>query len=137
MSLLFYRPLQNNAAEKLQGVIETEFPGEEIEIYHSTEGLSERLRQASRGKCAVVLLAENMADLRSLFSLKALLADIRIILVLPNRSEEVIAMGYKFHPRFLSYMDSDFSDVAVVLKKMIKLIGNNIHENGHVNASLN
>ena len=128
MSLLLYRPLQNDAAEKLQGIIESELPGEDLEIFYSTGNFSERLRQQSRSNCAVVILADSMNDLQSLFALKNLLTDIRIILVLPERSEEVIAMGYKFRPRFLSYMDSDFSDLAVVLKKIVELMEKDPHQ---------
>ena len=121
MSLLFYRPSQNIAAEKLQFVIESEMPDQRLEIFYSIEGLSERLSQSARGNCTAVILAENISDLENIFTLKNLLKDIRIILILPDRSDEVISMGYKLHPRFLSYMDGEFSDVAVVLKKMINV----------------
>lgn len=137
MSLLYYRPPQNIAAEKLQFVIESEMPEQRLEIFYSIEGLSERLSQSARGNCTAVILAENITDLENLFTLKNLLRDIRIILVLPDRSEEVISMGYKLHPRFLSYMDSEFSDVAVVLKKMIRLMEENISINHTISPELN
>jgi len=137
MTLLYYRPAQNTTAEKLQAIIETEFPEENLEVYYTTEDLSERLRQHIRINCAAVILAEDIYDLRSLFDLKSLLKDIRIILVLPDRTEEIISMGYKLHPRFLSYTDSDFSDVAVVLKKIIELMEKNIHVNNIIDVTLN
>ena len=122
MSLLFYRPAQNKIAEKLQFKIESEIPDHQLEIFYSIEGLSERLSHSMRGNCTAVILTENKNDLKDLFPLKNLLKDIRIILILPDRSDEVISMGYKLHPRFLSYMDSEFSDVAIVLKKMVELM---------------
>ncbi|MGD9157153.1 MAG: hypothetical protein PVG39_01980 [Desulfobacteraceae bacterium] len=137
MSLLYYRPSQNIAAEKLQFVIESEMPDQQLEIFYSIEGLSARLSQSARGNCTAVILAENITDLENLFNLKTLLKDIRIILILPDRSEEVISMGYKLHPRFLSYVDSEFSDVAVVLKKMIKLMEENISIGNTISPKLN
>lgn len=137
MSLLFYRPLQNTAATKLQEIIENEFSGEGLKIFHSIRGFAERLRQSSRCNCAAVLLAESMSDLKELFTLKNLLTDIRIIIVLPDRSDEAVSMGYKFRPRFLSYMDSDFSDVAVVLKNIVQLMEKKVHENDPINTNLN
>ena len=137
MSLLYYRPPQNMAAEKLQFIIESEIPDQQLEIFYSINGLSERLSQSMRGNCTAVILAESMTDLQNLFTLKSLLKDIRIILVLPDRSEEMISMGYKLHPRFLSYIDSEFSEVAVILKKMIKLMEGNININHAINPKLN
>ena len=137
MTLLYYRPLQNTVAEKLQAIIETEFPEENLEIYYTTEDLSERLRRHVRINCAAIILAEDIYDLRSLFNLKNLLKDIRIILVLPDRTEEIVSMGHKLHPRFLSYTDSDFSDVAVVLKKIIQLMEKTIHGNNIIDVTLN
>ena len=137
MSLLYYRPPQNIAAEKLQFIIESEIPDQQLEIFYSIEGLSDRLSQSARGNCTAVILAANINDLESLFTLKNLLTDIRIILILPDRSEEVISMGYKLHPRFLSYMDSEFGEVAVVLKKMIELMKGNINGNYTLNPKSN
>lgn len=137
MSLLYYRPPQNIIAEKLQFIIESEITDQQLEIFYSIDGLSDRLSQSARGNCTAVILAENITDLENLFVLKNLLKDIRIVLILPDRSERVISMGYKLHPRFLSYMDSEFSEVVVVLKKMIKLMEENINTNHTLNPKLN
>lgn len=137
MSLLYFRPPQNTVAEKLQFVIESEIPDQQLEIFYSIEGLSERLSQSARGNCTAVILVENITDLENLFTLKTLLKDIRIILILPNRSEEVISMGYKLHPRFLSYMDSELGEVVGVLKRTIKLMEENINTNIALNPKLN
>ena len=137
MSLLYYRPSQNIVAEKLQFVLESEIPNQQLEIFYSIEGLSDRLSQSVRGNCTAVILVENISDLENLFTLKNLLKDIRIILILPDRTEEVISMGYKLHPRFLSYMDSELSEVVDVLKKMIKLMEENININQTLNPRLN
>jgi len=137
MSLIYYRPPQNIIAEKLQFVIESEIPGLQMEIFYSIEGLSERLSQSARGNCAAVILAENINDLKNVFTLKNLLKDIRIILILPDRTDEVISMGHKLRPRFLSYMDSEIMEVAVVLKRMVKLMGENTCTNCTINPGLN
>jgi len=44
----------------------------------------------------------------------------RIILILPDEDNETITMGHTLFPRFSTYADSDFKDVAAVLKKMIR-----------------
>ena len=52
--------------------------------------------------------------------IRDLLADIPVILILPDRKKETIHLGHKLCPRFLSYTDSNFSDVALVLSKMMR-----------------
>jgi hypothetical protein len=42
----------------------------------------------------------------------------RIILVLPDRDDETVAMGHRLRPRMVSYNDGDYLDVAAVLIRM-------------------
>lgn len=137
MCVLYYRPSVNIAAERLQFIIESELPDQHLEIFYSIEGLSDRLSQSARGNCAAIILAEDIPDLKKLFALRPLLRDIRIILILPDRSEEAVSMGYKLHPRFLSYTDGEFSEIAVVLKKIITLMEENSDINKNNYRSLN
>jgi hypothetical protein len=51
-----------------------------------------------------------------------LFGNIKIVLILPDRNNETIVIGHKLRPRFLSYTDSDFIDVAVVLENMLKIL---------------
>jgi hypothetical protein len=137
MCVLYYRPSHDIVAERLQLIIESELPDQSLEVFYSIEGLSERLSQSARGNCAAIILAEDIADLKKLFALRSLLRDIRIILILPDRSKEAISMGYKLHPRFLSYSDGEFREVAVVLKKMITLMEGSSAIRNIVNRNLN
>ncbi|MBN1907808.1 MAG: hypothetical protein JW927_22220 [Deltaproteobacteria bacterium] len=122
MCVLYYRPTENTVAERLQFIIESELPDQLLEVFHSIEGLTERLSQSVRGNCAAIIMAEDIIALKKLFALRSLLRDIRIILILPDRSKEAVSMGYKLHPRFLSYSDGEVWEVAVVLKKMVTLM---------------
>jgi hypothetical protein len=122
MCVLYYRPSENIIAERLQFIMESELPDQRIEVFYSIEGLTERLSQSARGDCAAIIMAEDIIALKKLFALRSLLRDIRIILILPDRSKEAVSMGYKLHPRFLSYSDGEVGEVAVVLKKMVTLM---------------
>jgi hypothetical protein len=137
MCVLYYRPSVNIIAERLQFMIESELPDQQLEVFYSIEGLAERLSQSVRGNCAAIIQAEDIADLKKIFTLKNLLRDIRIILILPDRSKEAVSIGYKLHPRFLSYSDGEFGEVAVVLKKMITLMEGAPEIRTDVSRSLN
>jgi hypothetical protein len=45
--------------------------------------------------------------------------NLPVILVLPDKEQKTLYLGRKFSPCFISYTDSDFSDVALVLAKMM------------------
>jgi hypothetical protein len=123
MSVIYYNSNDNETALRLQKIIEATTQEENIEIYQSMEGLSKRLRQPDLENNIAVVLISAMAEIFQICSIKRLSNDIRVILILPDRSPEVISAGYKLHPRFISYADSDFKEVAIVLRRMLKLMG--------------
>ncbi len=119
MIVLLYKPINNDASERLQKALENAAPEDRIEIYRSIDGLLKGVRKAGYGKGIGVLLVSSEADLEDILSVKEQLRDLRIILILPDRSEKSVSKGHKLYPRFLSYADSDFKDVSSVLKKML------------------
>lgn len=120
MNLIFYGAVTEGAWERLQRVIEALVPEEKIEIYRSIDRLAHRLRQPTYNLDIAILLATTREDLLNIISLSDLLEDIRIILVLPDRELDTIRKGHSLRPRFLSYADSDFAEVAAVLSKMVE-----------------
>jgi hypothetical protein len=82
--------------------------------------LSRRLRQPRHNLAVAVLVAASRQELLELLSIRDLLDGIRIILVLPDRQDDTIAKGHRLYPRFLTFADSDFLDVAAVLSKMLR-----------------
>lgn len=121
MRLLLYAPVSEGAGERLQKMIEEFVSKNNVEVYRSIESLSHRLRQPAEDlPIAAVLLAARREDLVALLSIRDLLRDVRIILILPDRDENTIAKGHTLRPRFLSYTDSDFTDILAVLGKCLE-----------------
>lgn len=125
MPVIYYKSNDNEASEKLQTVIEAEVSGRGIELYRSIDELTMRLRLPNREKNIAVLFISSIVEIYQISSIRKSTDDISFIIVLPERSADIISAGYKLHPRFMSYADGDFKDVGVVLKKMIKLADNN------------
>ncbi len=122
MNLIFYANGKNGAGERLRVLIEAQIPKRRIKIYRTIKGLSRRLRRPRYDVAITVLFASGREDLQDLFSIRDLLWDLRIILILPDGEADTIAKGHKLFPRFLSYADGNFEDVAAVLEKMLKLV---------------
>ncbi len=129
MKILYYTSLNKGAGERLQRIVEPLAEKMDFEIYRSIPGLTLRLTLPKYDVAVAVLLANNKKALLDLLSIRDLLSDIPIILILPDRQYDTVSKGHKLHPRFLSYVDCDFSDVCAVLKKMIANIryGERIH----------
>jgi hypothetical protein len=116
MNILFYA--RNGAAKGLQETIGG-MPLH-VEFYRNASNLMERLRHPLDDPAIAVLVAESRECLEELFVLRHLFRNVRIILVLPDRESATISKGHDLHARFLSYIDSDPAEVALVLGKMVE-----------------
>ncbi len=122
MELIYYSTEKNNAGKHLNSVIQHLSQEIRLENFSSTHKLSLRLRQPVYDIAVAVLLAGNRKELLDFLSIHDLLANIPLILILPDRENDTVSKGHRFHPRYLAYVDSDFSDVGLVLEKMISNI---------------
>jgi hypothetical protein len=120
MNILYYTSTINGAGKRLQEAIESVVQAENTEIYRNLESLIQRLRRPTQLLDVSILLANSRTDFLDLLSIRDLLLNLRIILILPDGNTETITRGHTLFPRFLTYANSDFKDVAAVLKKMIQ-----------------
>jgi hypothetical protein len=117
--VLLYARETDAAGERLQHLIETRIPGKKIGLCRSMKALSHRLNGSGVNNTIVILIASGEEDFEKILDSCDLLADIRIIIILPDAREETIAKGHRLYPRFLSYRDGDFEDVVTVLENML------------------
>jgi hypothetical protein len=118
MTVFFLSNAKNKAKKLLLRVLAIIVPQNKITIIKNTDELEYHLRQQFQDTLIAVLLPADKNELTDILSLQKLLGDIPLILILPDRENNTIAMGYKLHPRFITYADSDFLDVATVVMKM-------------------
>lgn len=81
--------------------------------------LESELRKPWASYDMVILFAGTTAELEQYLSLKELLEGIPVLLVLPESRGDICKRAHLLRPRFISFADSDFSDFAAVLQKMI------------------
>lgn len=120
MNILLYSNDKTGVGKKIQGVIKSMVPKIELEIYRTLDGLSDKLRQPRNTFFILVLLVVQREDFWDLMSIRDLLYDIPIILILPDSEKDTVLTAHKFYPRYVTDVSSDFSDVALVVKKMFK-----------------
>lgn len=125
--VLLVNKKHQNAGRRLKGAVESMVSAENLEIYQDLDGLYERLRQLPREIPVAVLFPANGEQLSELMLLNVYLENIPVILVLPDGKKETVSKGCKLYPRFISAIDSDFTDVAAVLEKMLELTDSREH----------
>ncbi|MGD9158374.1 MAG: hypothetical protein PVG39_08220 [Desulfobacteraceae bacterium] len=121
MKILVYIEKGTDAGKRLEKAIEMMSSNTEMTIVNTITAIKRELRvpRIPPKPAVIVLLAEDIRRLNDLFAMRVLFQDIRIILILPDDKEETLAIGYQLYPRYLSYTHSDFSDVKMVMEKMI------------------
>ncbi len=118
MNIIFYLSVSNEQGERLERIIALFFLKRRIEKYQDLEGLGKKLHEPYNYKDVVLLAPASKDELSHLLDMQDLLSGMRIILVLPDRDDETVAMGHRLRPRMVSYNDSDYLDVAAVLTRM-------------------
>jgi hypothetical protein len=121
MNVLLYMSCGSGPERRrLLNKIESAVRDNTIEIITDFKEFLERLKRFSHTIAAAVLFAYSKDALSDILSVKELLEDVRIILILPDRLPDTISKGHSLRPRFATYADSDFEDVRAVLNKMLK-----------------
>jgi hypothetical protein len=118
MGLIVYIPQRDEPGRKLQRMIGGLTWRDSIEIIYTFKQLEFRLYHLSGNEDIALLLASTRKDLNELITTSSLLNHLRIILILPDEEKETTTKGHLLRPRFLSYKDGNFSDLALVLQKI-------------------
>jgi len=131
MKVVLYANERNEPASKrLQDVIEACIPSNCLEVFGSSRDFLLRVYQIPRKIDVAVLFAHNHDQLSKLISLKDFLMGVRIILILPDGEHLTVKRGHTLFPKYTSYIDSNATDVASVLNKMISSLNANKNESG-------
>ncbi len=124
MNLFIFTSFEDDSSKRLMDVAINCENVETKEFFYSFERLMSRLNKPNFEETILVMHLSDRKQLSWALSIKELLHDMRLILILPDRQAQTISKGHKLFPRFVSYADSDFLVVGAVLKKMIE---NNRH----------
>jgi hypothetical protein len=120
MKIFLYSKVGEQSGNILVKIIKTDLPEVEIVVYRTIDDLSQGLRQTIEDSGVAILLVSDQEDLKNILSIRYLFQDIRIILLLPNKATETVALAHQLRPRFLTHIHSDFTEITAVLKKMLK-----------------
>jgi len=117
MNVILYIP--SSDGDDIRQRIESLIPEKGLKIYRTLEGLSERLHRPVDPETIVVIVAGSREKLSEISPLRRILGDIRTVVVVSDQEPATVALAHQLRPRFLTYVNGDFDDLAAVLQKMI------------------
>jgi hypothetical protein len=120
LRIIYYTRGNDPSGKRMERVIGTQCTDYQIDICKSLKMLSERLRHPVRESTIIVLLAASRKEFMRILALREWLLEYRLILILPDDDPVTTSEAHKLRPRFLTYKSSDFSDVSMVLERMIR-----------------
>ena len=120
MGLICYMAKNHPANRQFLEVLEGLRAETHVELYNGFDSLAKRFSRPFRKANIFVLVAADRLELKKIVSLRTYLLDMPVVLILPDGEKNTFKEGHSLYPRFISYLESSFDDVAAVLKKMIQ-----------------
>jgi hypothetical protein len=122
--ILFYVPAGNGNefSAQVHGVIQTIGQDAVCEVHQTLEALAGRLCGPGGRPDIVVILAASREHLGQVLSIRELLHGLRLILILPDREPDTITRGHTLAPRFLTYVDGDYTHIGAVLQRISSIV---------------
>ena len=117
MNVFFFAPMIDGADERIRMTAEMLASKADVEIFRYIEDFARRLCWPADSPMVAVLVAGDREDLLDVVSVRHLLSEIPVVLVLPDRENWTTDTGYSLRPRFLTYLDSEFAEVEAVLEQ--------------------
>jgi hypothetical protein len=120
LCLIFYAAAANGKTAKILDRIEAVLPAAVIVVCRTPQELSRGLMRPLSEVIAVVLNVGARDDLMDILSLRDVLHETRVILILPEPEREILVMGHSLRPRYLTYLDEEPEALASVLGKILE-----------------
>ena len=119
MKVILYASDKSNVESRIHREVEYLISENDMMIHSTMDSLVGHLRQPAGDSDTVYIISTQADDLSFLVANAQLILGKRLILILPDETELTIASGHKLQPRFITQIDSDFSEVGAVLRKML------------------
>jgi hypothetical protein len=119
VQLLLYASKDDENGKRLMAAVHEALPQRPIGIFRQLSALQGGLRTLIAPDSIAVLSAVDQAELQRLQTLRGLLTEIFVVLVVPDCKKSTIRLAHLLLPRFISQKEDSFSDLKKVLKKIV------------------
>jgi hypothetical protein len=131
MNILYYNPGRSIVGKRLFTTIKSERLVERVEVYRILEAFCERLRQSTKDKTVAVVLSPTEKDLLDIYFIKHLFCRVPVILLLPDRQKDTVAVGRRCGSSSISYIDAGFSEITGALQALMRGVNHDLEPDGY------
>jgi hypothetical protein len=117
--LLLYAKTRNDIFQQLVQIIDSRVSGACLENYSNPEELFQRLRRPRLNIKIAVFSIGSTAELDRLLTVRDLLADMRLVLVLADKDPRTLSKAHALAPRFITFDDAGVAPLVSVVEKMM------------------
>jgi hypothetical protein len=121
MASIIYLSSENDHERRFLALLETAIPNKKFDIYRSIGELSARLGMPFSNVNVAALFALSRAEIMRILSIGDLMADVKSVLILADDDRDTMMKAHTLRPRYITWLDSDFSNAVNVLKNMVGL----------------
>ena len=100
ITIILFKTSEGTNGDRLQSLLESIIP--DIETFNTFENLTSRLRKPTQEINATIIFIKNSEELDKTLSVKGLLENIPIYLILSDNKKNTISKGHSLRPRLLS-----------------------------------
>ena len=118
-SCLVFLP-RNSIGVRLRRALEAGGYGEQLRFARDLETLAHLLSHPDHGFRLAVLVADQSSRLKEFVGLADQLADLGVLLVVPDTSDETTALAHALGPRYITRIDDDFSEFPEILGRLLR-----------------
>ena len=94
-------------------------PEDRLEMVPDIVGFSARLRQLDNPEI-IVMLAVGKRDMPDILSLRSLMRDAAIIILLSDEEKDTVTSAIRLRPKFIGSMNGDLEKVVPIVEKLIQ-----------------
>lgn len=118
--VLYFSEEAAGPGQELQEVLNNALPERRVELFTDLDELVTGLQRPEAEPALVVLVIGNLAELEEFLPLRSPWEDTGVILVLPDETEETLALAQQLNPRYIKSADEDFVELASVIDEILK-----------------
>lgn len=118
--VLYFSPEAEGPGRELQEVLRNDLPEIQVEIFTGFEELVTGLQRPEAEPLVVVLVIADRAELEEFLPLRPVLANTRVILVLPDLDDETRSLAERLNPHYVGSVEEDFVEVATTIDEFLR-----------------
>ncbi len=117
MSLFYYSAKTQDEGKRIHDLINQTVTDEKLRVMRTVSGLTSYLQRFRSPEIAVFLMAD-AEEVGSIVSLQRFLRNTQLILILPDRNEDLLKAASQLNPYLTCFRDTDPLDVISFLARL-------------------